>query len=403
MDCNAGGLCDTEFPATYKLTKPGVLLMNLPIFLYSILLSLTATAGEAGLPVRFAFENNELGGTDRGIYLQAESGTDDLMMRVCGLTGQRCSCEFLDSAGRVVGASKGNEIRYEAVGNYFRCSINGTIRGAVSARLVERKPKGRRSAIVQIRDHVSLGDIIGRELDFNRLRYIYRYNCEQTYLQKEGTTSWSFDCSRQFASCDPSGNPRNNFCLLNANFPYYLYSDSYSTNFGQKIADEFYNGDGSGRVCGLQIRKYNCAGEQGYPVKNFGVYGQMIGYWRVAVSLQPAPDAAVSVFGYAGRVSPVTNECPPWLEKREFQRADIVTSDIYPSHNFPSQMTSTLVGSSSVSPQEVEIYKYSGGMGGFCNGEYCSLPNSFAGTVKSHRYASVEGTSFCVIPASMLP
>lgn len=354
-------------------------------------------------------------------YAQGASNSKAGLISTCNFAGTGCECDFLNSSGASLYVASGSNISYDDRGNYYRCVYNGStsvtsvasvkirnISGSVTTDAISVDTDGTDSTPVTL----TLAKLIGSELDLNRVRTIYRYACEFTFLQKAGTTTQSFDCTTQAESCDPDGTTTKSFCLLKARFPYHLYSDTYSTNFYQKISDKLYNGGGSDRICGMQIKQIDCVGTTddayGTPSPKFGLFGEQTGIWDTSVSLGAGPDLIPSSFGYAARTSSSTNECPPGLEKRIFYRANgtdgIVTSDIAPTHNFTSGLSATEVGLTTTTPAVFNISKYSGGTGGSCNGTTCLIPNSFvAAPVKSFTYTSTGQTEFCVIPSGLLP
>lgn len=379
----------------------------------------------------FALKGTTSGGSTT-FYLQGASNTKAGLVGTCNFAGSGCECDFLDSNGASLDTASGSsEVVYDERGNYYRCTYNGSASAATVATMKIRNIAGTvTSDAITVETSgtggtLTLAKLIGTELDINRVRHIFRYQCEFAFLQKAGTTTQSFDCTtpdpavHSVVSCDPDGTESKNFCLLKAKFPFHLFSDTYSTNFHQKISDKIYNGGGTDRICGLQIKQIDCVGPTtdpyGTPDKSFGLFGEQTGIWDTSVQLGAGPDLIPTSFGFAARTSSTTNECPPGLEKRIFYKANgdsgIVTSDITPSHNFTSGLSATEVGLTTTTPTAFKITKLSGGTGGNCDPSLvdstrlteCTLPNSFVDNVKSFSYTSTGQTEFCVIPESLLP
>lgn len=347
--------------------------------------------------VRFAYRNPTQGGVAERIDIQGDNDSGGVFIGACGHDGKLCACEFRKDANTIVEKTKPEAVSYDARGNYFQCVFSGK-GGPVSFVRITRKNFS--TPLFPIKSALTLLDLMGSSLDMNRARQIYRYSCDFNFLQKEGTTTQSFDCTNTFQSCDPDGDPSKNFCLLKSRFPYFLYADNYSSNFHQRVADRLYNGGGSGRLCGMQLKQFNCADQEGTPVRSFGLYGEQVGYWDTSVQLVAGPDLGPTSYGFAARPSATTNECPPGLEKRIFYRVDIYTSDINPSHNFTNGLSATEILSPLNAPSPFQINKLSGG---HCDGTRCSIPQSYSWGVKSIPYSKTGQTEFCVIPAELFP
>lgn len=376
---------------------------------------------------KFNFAIQGSGASAGKFYLQGAPNTKAGLVGTCNFSGSGCEVKFYNSAGTLLGTASGTgNITYDDRGNYYRVTYPGTTPSAVASVKINNIGDSVRSDSITVETTgaggtLSLAKLIGSDLDLNRVRTIYRYQCEFNFLQKAGTTTQSFDCSRQDTSCDPDNTVTKNFCVLRAKFPYHLFADTYSTNFHQKISDKIYNGGGTDRICGLQIKQIDCVGaadgNYGTPAKQFGLFGEQTGIWDTSVQLGAGPDLIPVSYGFAARTSANTNECPPGLEKRIFYRAGgtdgIVTSDITPSHNFTSGLSSTEVGLTTATPTTFDIMKKSGGTGGNCDPAAvvppgrtteCTMPNSDVTTpVKTFAYTSTGQTEFCVIPSTLLP
>jgi hypothetical protein len=342
--------------------------------------------------------------SDTTFYMQGTSNSKSGSIGTCNLAGTGCVCEFLDSNSAVLYTTSSSQISYDERGNYYRCTYAGSSAIANVSTVRIKNNSGTVTSekmSVYLPSTLSLPVLMGTEVDINRVRSIARYACVFNFLQKYGTTTQGFDCTSQPVSCDPDGTVTKNFCLLQASFPYYLYSDYYATNFWEKLADKVYNGGGTDKICGLQIKQVDCTGAGGTPSVKFGLYGEQTGMWDTSVSLASGPDQLATNYGYAARTSASTTECPPGLEKRVFFKTTVVTSDITPGHNFTSGLIATEVNVSTVTPAAFPIDKYGGGG---CTGTAgCTLPNSYAGLAKaSQAYSSAGQTEFCVIPSTYL-
>jgi hypothetical protein len=360
---------------------------------FTFFAALPASAG-GQLPIRFAFSNGS--GVWPVISLQGANHGAGQLIRICGPEGKLCSCAFKDEQGNALGSTSAGTVSYEASGNYFRCPIPAGIAPFSVAQVELRGPGGATSGVLPLKTEqtLTLPDLIGADLDVNRVRSISRYTCESTYLQKDGTTPSSFDCTNQAMQCGTG----SNFCLLRASSPYFLYADNYGSNFEEKPSDDFYNSSFGG-LCGLQIRRLDCV-SGGNPVAAFGLYEGETGFWKTAVSLPPAPDQPPAFVGYAAVPSPVTGECPPGLMPQVLSLVTVDTRNMRPSSNLPPALQSTDVVNPSVTPQSFLISLISGGN---CDGSRCTMPNSFAGEAGEAHYSSAGKSVFCAIPAALLP
>jgi hypothetical protein len=332
------------------------------------------------------------------VKLQGSVNSKSSEIGTCNLAGTGCVCTITDSTGANF-VTTSTQITYDEPGNYYRCQYTGSAT-PISVRIANLN--GNVVSDTLTIKTPTLADVLGSDLDSKRLRTVSRYACQYTYLQKDGTTLAGFDCLNKAVLCDT-----NDFCLLKAQFPFYLYADSFSSNFNLKPADKLYNGGGgSQKICGLQIKQLDCVGvpgnQWGATVTQFGLYGQQIGPWQVPVLLPVAPDQPITTMGYAAKTSSITGECPPGLVKRVFFTTTIDTTTILPSHNFGTGQVSTEVSDPTITPAAFQIQKWGQGA---CNNVTCTLPISLASAdIKNgaQTYSSAGQTTFCVIPSSML-
>lgn len=366
-------------------------------------LTLTSSAGtSAGTQNSFKF-NFALRGTTSGAdtphYLQATTESKTGVVSTCNLAGTGCSCDFLNAASATLQSVTAS---YDTAGNYYTCTYNTS--AGVLANVTQVRIRNNASTIASANLTIdtsitSASKLLGSDLDVNRIRTVYRYVCEMTFLQKTGTSATSFDCSNQATTCDGT----NNFCLLKAQFPYFSYADNYQNNFSEVVPDKIYNGGGSGKICGIQIKQYDCSNyvNTSGAVKQFGLYAEQTGIWQTAIALGPGPDSSTSTYGFAASLNTTTNLCPPGLVKRVFYQLSVVTSDITPDHNFTTGQTSTDISSPTTTPPDFSIALY--GDTGACSGTACTLPASYKGNAKADQsYSSTGQTTFCVVPSSVL-
>lgn len=354
---------------------------------------------QSSFKFNFALKGTTVG-NDTPIYLQGSANTSSGLISTCNTAGTGCVCEFLKADGSIIQTTISTSyITYDTTGNYYTCTLNDP--GAtLLPQLTDIRIRNigntvtSSNLVVTASGALTIEQLIGTDLDVNRVRSVYRYECEWNYLQKDGTNSNTFDCSTQATLCDTG-----DFCLLKAQFPYYVYADGYSTNFHLKVADELYN-PASGRICNQQIKKYDCTLTA--PALKFGLYAEQTGIWATNVALGPAPGITATSMGFAAKVSTTTNLCPPGLEKRVFWTVTVDTSTILPTHNFTTGQVSTEVQepAPSAPPTDFEIDKYGQGD---CNGTSCTMPVSYAGdATPDQAYSSAGATEFCVIPKDMI-
>lgn len=363
-------------------------------------------------------------GSTNTVALQGSDNAKSAITGTCNLNGSSCLCNFLDSAGNKLGSTNSSQISYDQGGNYVTCTVPASVTtGQISQVTVQNLDGSVVSTALSVNtaaNPLSLNQLIGSSLDANHVRYVYRYQCEYNYLQKNGTSEAGFDCTNQTVSCDSDGNTAKNFCLLKVRIPFFLYSDTYSSNFSSKIADKLYGTTAAPTVCGLSIKQINCVESDvdptnggttdtfGTPVKQFGLYGQSTGIWTTSVSLPSGPNQASASFGFAAPVSTTTGACPPGLVKQIFYTATVLGStNISPNTNVPASQTLTEISDPSTTPSVVHWAKLagSGRSGGDCNGTNCVLPVStnVSTGIADSSYSNASQTAFCVIPASALP
>jgi hypothetical protein len=362
-------------------------------FAFTLLfLACPARAETPELPLRFAFADRS--DSRQVVELQGNVADAALFPKVCGKGAANCFCEFRDSSGKLLGKSGNEKILYDPDAVFFRCDIPGGIsQDKISeTRLVG--PSGKASNWLRVKQpmELSLADVLGTGLNFNLARGIYRYVCESTYLEKAGTTQLIFDCSNQKQQCDENGN----FCLLKTRTPYFLYSDSYGSNFSLMPSDRLYN-SGFG-ICGLEIKQLDCVSGT-KPELRFGVYEGQVGIWNSALSLAPSPDNQAELEGFAAKVSKVTGDCPPGLVPMNFYHADLPTAAISGASNLPTDLVVTDLGPENFAPDPLVVARVGGGN---CDGTACTMPRDSAAPVATAPFQKSGQETFCVIPARLL-
>ncbi|MGZ3712981.1 MAG: hypothetical protein ACXVBE_14550, partial [Bdellovibrionota bacterium] len=252
------------------------------------------------------------------IYLQAVANSSTVMSTTCNLAGTGCQCEFLDSATPPNVLSSATSA-YDSVGNFFTCTYGGVLASLASVRL--RNIAGTKvSDAVPVVTTITATTLVGSDLDVNKVRTVYKYLCAFNYLEKHGssTAPGSFLCTNTLSFCGAG----RDYCFLELNYPFYLYSDNYSTNMYKQMSDLVYNAGGSNVLCGKQAKQYDCSATAvgvAAPnlAKSFGLYSQQAGNFQVPVNLIAAPSQSTEVYGYAANVG-TSGNCPPGMVKRDF-------------------------------------------------------------------------------------
>lgn len=409
--------CSLIFLSSCFESKPKVLGKTKPN------LGRTDSANSSSFKFNFAFRDTTAAAPlDKIIYVQGSANSKTAILSACNSAGTNCVCEFLDSSGNELEETDvvTGEISFDQTGNYLRCDYDGVLANLASVR-VRNQNSTVVSTTLTVDTTLTAQKLIGSDLDVNLVRTIYRYECLFNFLQKQGTTTTSFDCSNQGSTCWNTAAPAasGDFCVLQSDFPYYLYSDNYSTNLSLKVADRLYNQGASNFICGLQIKQFDCAGASGTPVAQFGLFAQQVGIFDTAVQLSPGPDISASTYGFAAKTSTFLGQtvCPPGMVRRVFYTATTAASTTFPApdaqeSNYPSgQQIKEILDPVTPAFTSLEVVKLRGqlvGAGpavtGDCNGTDCDLPDVSLGTITNFTYVSAGGAQeFCVIPTSLLP
>lgn len=341
------------------------------------------------------------------VYMQGATDTKTSLISACNLAGTNCVCEFLDASETEIIENATGGISYDQTGNYFRCDFPGTATQLATLAKVKIRNQNSTvtSAVYDVDTTLTAAKILGDELSMNHLRTVYKFNCLMNFLQKTGTSLTNFDCSSSGSLCGSPGSPNGDFCLLLASFPYYLYSSNAATNFDQKQSDLLYGA--AGTICSLQVKQYDCAGTDGVPSPQFGLYGEQKGVFETSVQMSPGPNTSLSTYGFAAKTSTYNGNtvCPPGMERRAFYQTTVAPSASWIATNMESSYTVKQISTigATIAPLNVTRVK-----GYDCNGSACTIVDTGVGlvadgTVGSFNYGlDTTSTEFCVIPAGML-
>jgi hypothetical protein len=384
--------CLQSKPKTLGKTKPSV--------------GRADTADSNSFKFNFAFrDTTAVAPLDKIIYIQGSANSKTAITSTCNSAGTNCVCVFTDTGGVTEETDVvTNEISYDQTGNYLRCEYDGVLANLSTVK-VRNQNSTVTSETLSVDTSITVQKLIGSELDVNLVRSIYRYVCLHNFLEKDGTSTTNFDCSSQASLCsDGVGALSGDFCLLQSNFPYYVFADNYSTNLSQKPADLLYNQGNDNSLCGLQIKKYDCAGGAGTPVRQFGLFAQQAGIFDTAVQLSVGPDISAVTYGFAAKTSTFMGNtvCPPGMERRIFKQATTSTAGMmstnYPNGEIIKDITDPTAALGSVAVVELQ--------GGDCNGSVCTPIPSEVHTSPPAAFAysiPVANVEFCVIKESILP
>lgn len=236
----------------------------------------------------FAYDN---GG---GVVVQ---GLRNDPAKAFGAAGLKVGCEFLLAPDTEEGSqAAGGD--YAEKFNYVFCpqppSPNHKF---VRLATVEEKP--RRSNSVPVRATLTWRNLLGPDLQKNRVTWVYRFTCDRTFVEGEGVSK------EGEVSCPPS----QKLGLLHTIYHYYTrWSEE-----GKETAEPIPVATDS--VCGLtSYSAWRCL--DGSKVLLFGLYRREIPPFIVPVSLTRAPvgDALMSVYGYAAETD-ANGLCPVGLVK----------------------------------------------------------------------------------------
>jgi hypothetical protein len=408
----AAALLSLAFITSCLDSKPRVLGSKRPKFTFE-------DVGTSSFKFNFAYRpTTGVADLQKIFFVQGAANTETAMISTCNSAGTGCVCQFMVGS-TVAHESSSTEISYDTTGNYFRCYYSDSHATAIGS-ITQIRVRNLRSTIfgetLSVQSSVSKNDILGADLNANKVRTVSRYSCLYNFLQKQGTTETLFDCSTQLTVCDTG-----DFCLLQSWFPYYLYAHAQSSNHSRQGTDELYNAASTGQICGLQIKRFDCtvppalapAGEGGTAVAKFGLYAESNGIFDTAVSLGVTPGGSAELFGYAAQTSSYTSPggvahtlCPPGLERFRLYQAEPDPVAVLPSHNYPTSLVATVKVTEARAtgdvPADFVIYRKGGGD---CNGTVCTpVPSTALANAADYDFVTSPSSpdEFCVFPVGIL-
>jgi hypothetical protein len=146
-----------------------------------------------------------------------------------------------------------------------------------------------------VETNLSWENVLGAALLKQRVRWVHRYSCDQTFLMGEGV-----DSEASAISCPPM----QHLGFLQASYHYYVFRSDEERNQPAKTEDY------KNSICGLPaLTHYQC--QISDFLAQFGLYKQQLAPFLNPVSLPRAPsgDDRISVVGYAAGPDPKGN-CP---------------------------------------------------------------------------------------------
>ena len=356
-------------------------------------LSPADTANSSNFQFSFAYNAGS-----KKILASGVDNSQSAFKSTCGANGSFCLCNYYDSSGAILEAA--TVPIYDDAGNYYQCTYSGGTAPSSIAITNQTNTKATSKVSVTPFNQLTVQQLIGSAQTVSRVRTVSLYQCTFNFLQKAGTTENYFDCSNQAAVC-PTVGGTTNFCELSVSYPFYLYSDSLSSNVSQKMVDKLYGGGGT--QCSLQIKYIDCTGTNGTPAADFGLYADQQGVFQTPIALSPGPGKTTSVYGYAASVSTTTGLCPPGLAQVRLYVANPNAGTISPASNVPASAAAfTAARVASSAPTTLAMNQISGGA---CDSAKCTRPTSAPVLYQSLAFGvapAPNNVDFCVIPATCL-
>lgn len=367
------------------------------LFILAALYSLHALAGSGAPTFRFAYRDPAVMFSPT-VVVQATAASRADLVRVCGKKENPCTCDFLDSTHFLRGSAPA---KVDIVWGNLSCTLPDSIplRDASYVQVLF----GRSSQKLPLTTTLRPEQILPEDHDVNRLRSVLRYSCDFNFLEKiDGYTSPnSFSCQNTLQPC---GIGNGNFCFLQVKLPFFLYSDNYSSNVWHRASDEIYNVGGTGKLCGSQIKRFDCTANS--PVKQFGLYAERTEKFPARVMLTSRPEDREETYGYAARVNE-HGVCPAGMVKRARFSATVRPM---PDSTIPS-LSTTEISAPNSSPGKLSVTRQSGdgylpelgGSGGKCDGTTCLPPMGPRESVEAFDYPASGTDTVCVIDPVFLP
>lgn len=384
------------------------------------------TANAESFKFNFAYlDTSQAGVLAKTVTLQGSLNNRSAIIATCNSAGTSCVCEFLDAAGTELEESTTANIAYDTTGNYLRCTYTGaTTPSKVRLRNIS---SSKISTTLDIKvptagaSQLTLQEMFA-DLDVNSVRTVYRYECLFNFLHKQGTTSGAHNCDAAAVDCVAG----NDFCLLQARYPFYLFQDNLQSNFPQKIADQLYNAGGSDRICNRQLKRIDCSdntgtnGFNGVPATDFGLYNSQVGVYQVALGLSAGPGIANSTYGFAAEIDTYQTlpVCPPGLTPKKVYEATPLPAtmqvgggtDAVNDNNIPNGFTAYNIdesaGASTVAALTFKLMAGNSGGATNCDGVSCAVP-SITVNASAYSFAYTASTTvtntLCVIDKRLIP
>jgi hypothetical protein len=395
-------------------SKPKVLGNN------KIGLDVTDTANSETFRFNYAYLDTTLAAPhNRTVTLQGAANSRSPIIATCNSAATSCVCEFLNAGGTEIEESVPANMQYDSTGNYIRCAFTGAVPARVRIRNIAETKLSTTFTIktpAAGANPITIQELFA-DLDVNRIRTIFRYDCTFNFLQKHLVSSGSIDCTAQAANpCHGT----NQYCILQARYPFFLFQDNLASNFGSKIADLLYNAGSSDKICERQIKRIDCTGTTGTPAEDFGLYNEQTGIYQIALGLSAGPGIANQTYGFAAEIDTflATNICPPGLvPKRVYEATPDPTDDLLEvtaggaanDNNIPLNFTAFNIDDAAApSLVSLEFDKLAGNSGGDtnCDGVNCAVPTTKVADPQAFfNYAASVATpaTLCVVPDDLLP
>lgn len=351
------------------------------------------------------------------VMVQGGSNSSSSIVAACNTAGSGCVCDFYDAASALLGSSAANDpaasaftAYYNTTGNYVSCFVPAAVNEDNVAYV-----RVRNSNSTSISDPVSVFTSLNMAQILNDLnplyvRTIFSYQCTRHFLAKVGTNYSGMDCSNQGV---------NDFNIFNTNYTYYVYGSVLSSNTSSRMVDLYYNQASTQSICGLWIKQYDCVDILDTPLSapslgtlnvEFALYAQQKGVFQNGLQMQASGVTGTESYGFYASSLSVGGEtvCPPGLEMWTSYTNTLDASAIMPNSNAPDidialqsvDATNALFQLAASAAPTIPYYQRNGA--GDCNGTVCTAPNAQIAASLGNLVTAASGTSYCVIPNSVL-
>mgnify|MGYP003353397755 FL=1 len=139
------------------------------------------TNASASFKVNFALVNT----SNSTIYVQGNTNAKSTLIATCNFAGTGCQCKFLDASGNTLATTSNSQISYDDPGNYYRCVYSGAQPITSVASVTLQSLDGGTSTgptTVNTNSSLTLSQLIGPDLDLNRVRYVFRYEIGRAHV-----------------------------------------------------------------------------------------------------------------------------------------------------------------------------------------------------------------------------